>query len=155
MSTPTTASSPPRPASAGITIRDLPTGLRLAELHHDGPAEACAQRKTVSPMFTPAASDELAVLIRQRSGKVLDELPRNETFNFVDRVSIETDDADAGDAVRFSYRGTSQLMRCPMCDDRTGRRAACGNRWNNASRRWRMPVYFAISGTNASIAPAQ
>ena len=40
-------------------------------------------------MFTPTHLDELAVLIRQRSAKVLDELPRNETFNFVERVSIE------------------------------------------------------------------
>ena len=48
-----------------------------------------AQRKTVSPMFTPTHLDELAVLIRERAGKVLDALPRNETFNFVDRVSIE------------------------------------------------------------------
>ena len=48
-----------------------------------------AQRKTVSPMFTPTHLDELAVLIRERAGKVLDALPRNETFNFVERVSIE------------------------------------------------------------------
>jgi len=40
-------------------------------------------------MFTPTHLDELAVLIRERAGKVLDTLPRNETFNFVDRVSIE------------------------------------------------------------------
>src|SRR6185312_14362180 len=30
-----------------------------------------------------------AKLIRERSQKVLDDLPRNETFNFVERVSIE------------------------------------------------------------------
>ena len=48
-----------------------------------------AQRKTVSPMFTPTHLDELAKLIRERAQKVLDNLPRNETFNFVDRVSIE------------------------------------------------------------------
>jgi cytochrome P450 len=40
-------------------------------------------------MFTPTHLDELAKLIRQRSASVLDNLPRNETFNFVDRVSIE------------------------------------------------------------------
>ena len=48
-----------------------------------------AQRKTVSPMFTPTHLDELAKLIRERAQKVLDDLPRNETFNFVERVSIE------------------------------------------------------------------
>ncbi|MGY4598403.1 cytochrome P450 [Bradyrhizobium sp. GM22.5] len=37
----------------------------------------------------PTHLDELAKLIRQRSQTVLDNLPRNETFNFVERVSIE------------------------------------------------------------------
>jgi cytochrome P450 len=47
------------------------------------------QRKTVSPMFTPLHLDRLAVLIRERSATILDNLPRNETFNWVDRVSVE------------------------------------------------------------------
>lgn len=47
------------------------------------------QRKTVSPV---AASENLAKLeglIRSRVQKILDGLPRNDTFNWVDRVSIE------------------------------------------------------------------
>jgi cytochrome P450 len=48
-----------------------------------------AQRKTVAPMFTPTHLDQLADTIRQRAGQVLDGLPRNETFDWVDRVSIE------------------------------------------------------------------
>lgn len=47
------------------------------------------QRKTVSPI---AASENLAKLeglIRSRVQKILDGLPRNDTFNWVDRVSIE------------------------------------------------------------------
>jgi cytochrome P450 len=54
----------------------------------DEPRHA-GQRKTVSPMFTPDHLDELAILIRERTGRVLDALPRNETFDFVDRVAIE------------------------------------------------------------------
>jgi cytochrome P450 len=73
----------------GITIRDMPPGYDWPSfITMDQPKHA-AQRKTVAPMFTPAHLDELAVLIRKRSAKVLDELPRNETFNFVERVSIE------------------------------------------------------------------
>jgi cytochrome P450 len=73
----------------GITIRDLPPGYDWPSfITMDQPKHA-AQRKTVAPMFTPAHLDELAVLIRRRSAKVLDELPRNETFNFVELVSIE------------------------------------------------------------------
>src|SRR3981189_2587756 len=73
----------------GISIRDVPPGydypsfIAMDQPHHS------AQRKTVSPMFTPTHLDELAILIRERAGKVFDKLPRNETFNFVDRVSIE------------------------------------------------------------------
>jgi len=47
------------------------------------------QRKTVAPMFTPTHLDQLAATIRERAGRVLDALPRNETFDWVDRVSIE------------------------------------------------------------------
>src|SRR3978361_1002957 len=73
----------------GVTIRDSPPGYDWPSfLAMDQPRHG-AQRKTVSPMFTPTHLDQLAVLIRERAGKVLDALPRNETFNFVDRVSIE------------------------------------------------------------------
>src|SRR5229473_3286194 len=73
----------------GISIRDLPAGYDWPSFIAMDQPRHSAQRKTVSPMFTPTHLDELAVLIRQRSAKVLDNLPRNETFNFVDRVSIE------------------------------------------------------------------
>src|SRR4030081_2233723 len=73
----------------GISIRDLPAGYdQPSFIAMDQPRHS-AQRNTVSPMLTPTHLDELAVLIRERAGKVLDALPRNETFNFVDRVSIE------------------------------------------------------------------
>ncbi len=73
----------------GIGIRDAPAGYDWPSFIAMDQPKHSAQRKTVSPMFTPTHLDELAVLIRQRSAKVLDNLPRNETFNFVERVSIE------------------------------------------------------------------
>src|ERR1700740_2711627 len=73
----------------GISIKDNPPGYdQPSFISMDQPRHA-DQRKTVSPMFTPTHLDELAILIRQRSAKVLDNLPRNETFNFVELVSIE------------------------------------------------------------------
>ena len=73
----------------GIAIRDVPPGYDWPSfIAMDEPLHS-QQRKTVSPMFTPDHLDQLAVLIRERAGRVLDALPRNETFNFVDRVSIE------------------------------------------------------------------
>jgi cytochrome P450 len=73
----------------GISIRDVPVGYDWPSfIAMDQPRHA-EQRKTVSPMFTPTHLDELAKLIRARAIEVLDNLPRNETFNFVERVSIE------------------------------------------------------------------
>jgi cytochrome P450 len=73
----------------GITIRDAgvdyrrPSFIAMDQPTHSG------QRKTVAPMFTPTHLDQLACTIRERAGQVLDALPRNETFDWVDRVSIE------------------------------------------------------------------
>jgi len=47
------------------------------------------QRKVVSPVVAPPALADLEDLIRERVGKVLDSLPVGETFNWVDKVSIE------------------------------------------------------------------
>ncbi len=47
------------------------------------------QRKAVTPAVNPSRLMELEPIIRERAGKILDSLPRNETFNWVDRVSIE------------------------------------------------------------------
>jgi cytochrome P450 len=47
------------------------------------------QRRTVAPMFTPQNLDQLANTIRARAGTIFDALPRNETFDWVDRVSVE------------------------------------------------------------------
>jgi cytochrome P450 len=73
----------------GIMLRDLtpeyqwPSFIVMDEPEH-GP-----QRKTVAPMFTPVHLDKLAVSIRERSAEILDHLPRNTTFDWVDRVSVE------------------------------------------------------------------
>lgn len=47
------------------------------------------QRKTVAPMFTPTRLAAMGDLIRQRAGTILDNLPRGETFNWVQEVSVE------------------------------------------------------------------
>ena len=47
------------------------------------------QRRAVSPIFSTPALAELEPLIRSRAATILDELPVGETFDFVDKVSIE------------------------------------------------------------------
>lgn len=47
------------------------------------------QRAVVAPSFTPRRLQELESLIRQRAAAILDNLPRNEDFNWVRQVSVE------------------------------------------------------------------
>jgi cytochrome P450 len=73
----------------GIMLRDVdpkyewPSFIAMDEPLHS------EQRKSVQPLFTPPELAKMAVLIRERSASVLDKLPRNETFNWVERVSME------------------------------------------------------------------
>ncbi len=75
-------------AMGGINIRN-PVDTRFESfITMDEPRHA-PQRKTVAPMFTPVHLDEMAINIRKRSASCLDNLPRDETFDWVDKVSIE------------------------------------------------------------------
>jgi cytochrome P450 len=73
----------------GITIRDVAPDLRRESFIAMDQPRHTAQRKTVAPMFTPTHLDELAINIRKRSAECLDNLPDNDVFDWVDRVSIE------------------------------------------------------------------
>jgi len=73
----------------GITLRDqlvdfvLPMFIAMDPPVHD------AQREAVQPIVAPGSLANLEVLIRERAAGILDNLPIGETFNWVDRVSIE------------------------------------------------------------------
>jgi len=73
----------------GITIRDVPHDFRRESFIAMDQPRHSAQRKTVAPMFTPTHLDQLAINIRKRSAECLDNLPVNEVFDWVDKVSIE------------------------------------------------------------------
>jgi cytochrome P450 len=53
------------------------------------PPDHDAQRRVVTPIFSTAGMNALEPLIRERAAAILDELPIGETFDFVDKVSIE------------------------------------------------------------------
>ena len=53
------------------------------------PPKHTTQRMVVQPMFTPRALQEMESVIRQRACEILDDLPINEEFDWVSRVSIE------------------------------------------------------------------
>jgi cytochrome P450 len=73
----------------GITITDRPMEFRRRSfISSDGPYHD-EQRRTVSPIVAPANLNNMASIIRERTCRVLDGLPRNETFDWVENVSIE------------------------------------------------------------------
>jgi len=53
------------------------------------------QRKIVAPIVAPPNLAKMSSTIRERAIRILEGLPRGEVFDWVDRVSIELDDADA------------------------------------------------------------
>ena len=74
----------------GITLMDFPPGEQQLQMFIAmDPPKHDEQRKAVSSIVAPANLNNWQDLIRQRTCKVLDGLPRNETFDWVDRVSIE------------------------------------------------------------------
>jgi cytochrome P450 len=73
----------------GIQIADQLPGTQYGNFIRMDPPRHTAQRKTVAPIATPTHVAKLEGLIRERTAMVLDGLPRNETFDWVDKVSIE------------------------------------------------------------------
>ena len=76
-------------AMGGITLLDQPIEFRLPNFIAMDPPKHDAQRKVVSPIVAPGNLQNMAGIIRQRAVRILDALPRNETFDWVDLVSVE------------------------------------------------------------------
>ncbi|MDH3641864.1 MAG: cytochrome P450 [Gammaproteobacteria bacterium] len=62
---------------------DMPMFIQMDPPKHD------AQRKAVAPKFTQRNLGELESTVRERVASILDGLPLNETFNWVEHVSVE------------------------------------------------------------------
>src|SRR6202790_1603180 len=73
----------------GIQVADQPTGRERASFIRMDPPGHPAQRRTVAPIVAPSNLVNLEPLIRKRTADVLDALPLNETFDWVQRVSVE------------------------------------------------------------------
>lgn len=75
----------------GITIADPAETVRFVMpmfIAMDRPQHT-AQRRTVAPAFTPSEMVRLNESVRSRTAALLDSLPWNTAFDWVDRVSIE------------------------------------------------------------------
>ena len=71
--------------SMGNPSEDFTTPMFIAM----DPPKHDVQRKAANPGVAPARLADLEGLIRERAGKILDDLPVGQEFNWVDRVSIE------------------------------------------------------------------
>ena len=76
-------------SASGITLLDQETQYRLAMFIAMDPPKHDVQRLVVAPIVAPGNLALMADTIRERVIKILDGLPRNETFDWVEHVSIE------------------------------------------------------------------
>ncbi len=73
----------------GITITDRPAEFRRASFISMDPPRHDEHRKVVSPIVAPGNLNNMSSIIRDRVCRLLDGLPRGETFDWVQHVSIE------------------------------------------------------------------
>ena len=83
----------------------LPMFIAMDQPKHD------VQRKTVSPIVSPANLIRMEPIIRERAGAILDSLPIGEEFNWVDKVSIELTTMTLATLFDFPWEDRRKLTR--------------------------------------------
>ena len=96
----------------GITIQDGRQPREQSSFIALDPPLHDAQRKVIAPMFTPDSLSVLTPLIRSRAAQILDELPRGQTFDFVDRVAVELTSQMLATLFDFPFENRRVLPRC-------------------------------------------
>ncbi|MEZ5597560.1 MAG: cytochrome P450 [Pseudomonadales bacterium] len=100
--------------AGGITIADMEVEPDMLQLDNfiamDQPRHD-DQRKVVAPVVAPTNLRNLEPLIRERVIDILDNLPVGETFNWVDRVSIELTARMLATLFDFPYEERRRLVR--------------------------------------------
>ena len=95
----------------GITLRDMdddfvmPMFIAMDQPKHD------AQRKVVTPIVPPDNLARMEGTIRERICATLDDLPRGEVFDWVDRVSIELTTQMLATLFDFPWEDRRKLTR--------------------------------------------
>jgi cytochrome P450 len=94
-----------------ITIAEPEDDFRLPMFIAMDPPKHDAQRKVVSPIVSPHNLAELEGLIRERAQTIFDNLPIGETFDWVDRVSIELTTQMLATLFDFPWEDRRKLTR--------------------------------------------
>jgi cytochrome P450 len=97
-------------SARSISVKDPDPGFPLEAgfITMDGPRHD-AHRKVVQPVASPRNLTFLEPLIRQRVSEILDGLPLGETFDWVDRVSIELTTGMLATLFDFPYEQRRKL----------------------------------------------
>ena len=95
----------------GITLRNQNPDFLLPMFIAMDPPKHDKQRKVVSPIVAPENLEKLEGTIRARAARMLDELPLGETFDWVDRVSIELTTQMLATLFDFPFEERRKLTR--------------------------------------------
>jgi cytochrome P450 len=98
-------------SEGGITIAEQDEEFPLPMFIAMDPPKHDAQRKVVSPIVSPANLATMESLIRSRACTILDGLPIGETFDWVDRVSIELTTQMLATLFDFPFEDRRKLTR--------------------------------------------
>ena len=98
-------------SEGGIVIGEQEEDFQLPMFIAMDPPKHDAQRKVVSPIVSPGNLANMEGLIRSRASKIMDELPIGETFDWVDRVSIELTTQMLATLFDFPFEDRRKLTR--------------------------------------------
>ena len=94
----------------GIQVADQPKGQERASFIRMDPPGHTVQRRTVAPIVAPSNLANLEALIRKRTADVLDSLPRGETFDWVERVSVDLTNMMLATLFDFPWEDRQKLI---------------------------------------------
>jgi len=112
-----------------IILGDTPEGLPMEMFIAMDPPKHDEQRRAVQSVVSPQNLKEMEDLIRSRTEEVLDDLPLNEPFNWVPRVSIELTGRMLATLLDFPYENRHKLVY--WSDRITGTAESTGGEYNN------------------------
>jgi cytochrome P450 len=95
----------------GITLRNFDEDFVLPMFIAMDPPKHDVQRKTVSPIVSPASLMQLEPIIRERAAGLLDDLPIGEEFDWVDNISIELTTQMLATLFDFPWEDRRKLTR--------------------------------------------
>ncbi len=98
-------------SETGIVIGDQAEDFELPMFIAMDPPKHDEQRKVVSPVVAPMNLKTMESTIRTRACAILDGLPRGETFNWVERVSIELTTQMLATLFDFPFEERRRLTR--------------------------------------------